>query len=379
VVTEVALACGLLALASLLIKGAVALRAVELPFAAREIFTAQLPLTDNIAPDQLTRDRLLRELKERVETTLREPAAIVSALPGRGAGQWPFVLDGQRVENSRDMPSAGVALVTPGFLDVLSSSPRRGRDIAWTDDADALPVALVNESWIRRFSPDRDPVGRRIRLAGQERDLMIVGVTPDLQVQDVDDSRGEGIYVPMLQHEQFAARLLVRSGGDAIAQRVRDAVESVHPDLPLFEPMTLHEAIYSDKKILDAFSALFLLFGIGALFLTVTGLYGVVAFSVNRRTREVGIRMALGAKAGDVIRMVLREGSRHLVIGLGIGIAIALGIARVMASAIELIDPLDPVALLAVPAILAATGVLALLVPARRAASVTPSVALRRE
>jgi ABC-type antimicrobial peptide transport system permease subunit len=160
---------------------------------------------------------------------------------------------------------------------------------------------------------------------------------------------------------------------------VRDAVESVHADLPIFEPMTLHDAIYSDKKVLDAFSVLFLLFGVGALFLTVTGLYGVVAFSVNRRTREVGIRMALGAKASDVIRMVLREGSRQLVIGLAIGIAIALGIARVMASAVELIDPLDPVALLVVPAVLAATGVLALLVPARRAASVTPSVALRRE
>jgi predicted lysophospholipase L1 biosynthesis ABC-type transport system permease subunit len=238
-------------------------------------------------------------------------------------------------------------------------------------------VALVNESWVRRYSADRDPLGRRVWFG--ERSLRIVGVVPDLQMQDPGDQGGDGVYASLLQVRPYVVRLLARAAGDpmALASLVRDAVEAADPDLPLFEIATLHDAIYSDKKVLDAFGALFLLFGVGALFLTMVGLYGVVSFAVRQRSREIGVRVALGASPRDVVGLVLRQGTRLVAMGTAAGLFIAFALSQALAAAIDFVQPAAPLTYLAIAATLAATALVALLRPTRAALALQPMSALR--
>jgi predicted permease len=383
VIGELAFACGLLTVSGIFVKAAVGLRAIALPFPAREMLTAQLAVMENHIGEPAARTRFVRDLDDRLRATPGIPAvALFSTLPGRGAGSWAFRLDQPLIaapvpEESR---FTGVVHVTPGFLEVLGARPLRGRDLAWSDDADAEPVALVNETWVRRFSSDRDPVGRSLTLFDAGR-FTIVGVVPDLQVQDPEDGAAQGVYLSMLQSRPWGVRILARTAGDplALASAVRGRVEAVDPDLPVFEIATLHDAIYADKRVLDAFGTLFGVFGAGALFLTVVGLYGVVSFGVTQRTREVGVRMALGADRREIAALVLRQGLRPLAIGGGIGLLLALGLARGIGSAIDFIDALDPLVFAGVFGALGLTAVSALLLPARRASAIEPLRALRHE
>jgi hypothetical protein len=272
-----------------------------------------------------------------------------------------------------------LALVTPGFFDLMGAGAIRGRALDWRDDASAPGAAVVNQSWVRRFSPDRDPLGRWIWFG--ERGLQVVGVVPDLQMQDPGDLRGDGVYASMLQMRPYAARVMARASGDplALTPLVRDAAEAVEPDLPLFEVATLHEAIYADKRVLDAFGALFAVFGLGALFLTIVGIYGVVSFAVARRAREIGVRMALGASRARIIRLVLGQGARLIALGTGAGLAIAFGISHALAAASQFFQPAGAPTYLAIAATLMATAAAALLRPARRALKLQPTEALRQE
>jgi hypothetical protein len=149
-------------------------------------------------------------------------------------------------------------------------------------------VVVVNESWVRRYSADRDPLGRRVWLVG--RMFEVVGVVPDLQMQDPEDRAGDGMYASMLQANPYAVRLVARAAGEplALTPGIRDAIEAVDPDLPLFEVANLHEAIYADKKVLEAFGVLFLVFGTGRSSHERRA-RGVVSFAVSRRAREISI------------------------------------------------------------------------------------------
>jgi putative ABC transport system permease protein len=255
----------------------------------------------------------------------------------------------------------------------------RGRAIGWNDVSTSTSVAVVNQSWVRRHSADRDPLGRRIWIA--ERMLEIVGVAPDLQMQDPEDRIGDGIYASMLQLRPYVIRVMARTANDPIAltPAVRDAIEAVDRDVPLIEVATLYDAIYSDKKVLDAFGALFFLFGIGALFLTMVGVYGVVSFAVTRRSREIGVRVALGASRAEIIRLVFRQGATLIGSGTAAGLVIAFGLSHVLAAVTEFVEPAGVLTYVAIAGALAATAAAGLLRPVRRALALQPVEALRRE
>jgi predicted permease len=377
VVVELALMCGLLAVSGTLVKAALRLRAVDLPFAAREILTAQLSLAGTPFDSPAVRARLVREVTEQIRAVPGvRGAALVSTLPGRGAGNWTFTLDA--TADSAGMQTTGVVFVTPGFLRVLDAAVLRGRDLTWQDDARAAPVALVNESWVRRFSPDRDPLGRTFAIT-PGRPITIAGIVPDLQLQDPGDRRGDGVYLPMLQQRPYAVRLMATAATDplALAPIIRDRIEAVDPDLPVFEIATLHDAIYADASVLDAFGVLFAVSGAGALFLAVLGLYGVVAFGVTQRTREFGVRIAVGARRVDIIGLVVRQGSKALALGGTLGLLLALALQHGIAAALEVVEPGDPALFAAVFGALTLTALVALLVPATRAAATEPLQALR--
>jgi predicted permease len=381
VVAEVALATGFLIMTMTFTKTAVALRAIDFPFDARHIFVAQLGLTQPAISSVDGRERLARDLTTRLDATPGVAAsALVSVAPGRGAGNWSFSLDAPpSTATASGQPTTGLVMITPGFFDVVGARVLRGRGIGWRDKPGATVAAVVNTSWVRRFSPDRDPIGRRIWLG--ERMLEIVGVVPDLQMQDPEDRRGDGMYVSLLQSRPYAIRVLARTQGDplALTSVVRDAAESIDPDLPLFEVSSLYDAIYSDKKVLDAFGALFFAAGVGSLLLTMVGLYGIVSFAVASRTREIGVRVALGASRGNIARLVIGQGSKLIAIGIAVGLAIAVGLSHALAAATEFFQPAGVLTYLVIAGALVATAAVALLRPVRRALALAPIDALRRE
>jgi hypothetical protein len=221
----------------------------------------------------------------------------------------------------------------------MNAAASRGRLFDWSDDGRREMVAVVNDSFVRRHSADRDPLGRRLLIGRSE--ATIVGVVPDLQMQDVEDLDGAGFYVSMLQRRPFAFRLMV-AGPAAPLQltpAVRKAIAGINPGVPVEEVMSLHDAIYADKRILDAMAVLFLIFGLGAIFLAMVGLHGVLAFVVASRSREFGVRVALGAGPRDLMRLVLRSGGPAVSIGLGLGLLLAFGLSQALASVIERLPP----------------------------------------
>ncbi len=380
VLVEVALATGFLIMTMTFTKTAVALRAIDLPFPAREIFTAQLGLTPGTLGSAEARERVIRDLSARLEPSPGIAAsALVSVVPGRGSGNWFFTLDTPAADDATSRTTTGLVLVTPGFFEVLGTGVLRGRGLDWRDGPAAPGAAVVNQSWVRRYSADRDPVGRWIWFG--EQALQVVGVAPDLQVQDPGDQGGDAVYASILQLRPYAVRVMARAAGDplALTPLVRGAVEAFDPDVPLFEVASLYDAIYEDKKVLDAFGALFGVFGIGALFLTMIGVYGVVSFTVARRAREIGVRVALGASRARIIRLVLGQGLRLIAIGTGAGLVIAFGLSHALAAVSEFFQPAGPLTYLAIAAALTATAAAGLLRPVRRALALEPTEALRQE
>jgi predicted permease len=386
---QIALATGFLVMTITFAGSAVALRAVHMPFAAREILAGQVGLGQDVLGSAERRAAFVTDLAERLNALPGVTAAgLVSVLPGRGAGTAAFSFDppdapeaprADATPSSAGQRTTGLALVTPGFFDALGARVLRGRGIEWRDGPEAPGVAVVNESWVARYSPDRDPIGRRLWFG--RRMLEVVGVVPDLQMQDPEDRLGDGVYASLLQFRPYGVRFIARAVGDplALTPAVWDAVSAVDPDVPVFEMATLHDAIYADKKVLDAFAILFLLFGLGALFLTMIGLYGVVSFAVSRRAREIGVRVALGATPRDVVSLVLRQGMTLIAGGTAAGLVLAFALSRMLAAGLEPIEPAGPLTFVAIGGTLILTALIGILRPVRRAVSLDPMTALRLE
>ncbi|MEZ5319691.1 MAG: ADOP family duplicated permease [Vicinamibacterales bacterium] len=375
VVVQLALACGLLVLTATFVRASAVIHAADLVFPAKQILTADLGIPAGTISDPAPRARLLADLRDTLAATPGVgPTAFVSALPGRGAGQWSLSFTDQPDDPSR---YTGVVMVTPEFFDLAGASPTRGRLLTWRDDGRAALVAVVNESFVRRFSSDREVLGRQVVIG--ERPFTIAGVVRDLRMQDPEDQDGSGIYLSMLQARPFAVRTMTLAGGaplDAVPA-LRAAVARVDPDLPVVQPASLYDAIYADKQVLDAVAALFLAFGCGTVFLALVGLFALLSFTVTSRTREFGVRLALGATGRDLVAIVIRRGAGELAWGLGIGLVLAFAISRMLGAVLENVPPAGPSVFLAIVATVGAGAALALWRPLRRATALSATTALR--
>lgn len=386
VVFEIALSCGLLVAAGLMIKSVTKMRTMDTGFTSADVFTARvgfpIAYTDSLAQRQF-----FEQLEERVAALPGVQAATVSqGLPGAQAGLNGnrFALDGATYAADTDFPIARTLSASAGLFSTLDIPLRTGRLFNSGDRQGTVPVAVVTQRFVDQYLDGGEAIGRRVRFGGLESTAewkTIVGVVPNVFGGDPEDPFPSVIFVPFSQAHSNFAYISARTTGDpmSLAGPVRDIVGSLNPDLPIYWPMTLEAAIAQPLWFIRVFGTMFMIFGLVALFLASIGLYAVMSFSVSRRVREVGIRMALGASASNVVRLIFNQGAWQLGIGLTIGLLLAAGISRVMAVILFDVEPLDLGVFGGVALVLALTGALACLIPARRATRVDPSDAMRSE
>jgi predicted permease len=388
VIGQIAMSLGLLVSAGLMTKSIATLRTYDYPFETDAVFTARLGLFPSDFPDTLSRRAFYREVERRVrEIPEARFAALANVLPGIGSGGGFITIEGASYDGSaedRDYPRAESGIVGPGYFATLGVDILRGRDFDAQDIADAEPVAIVNQTFADSHFAGESPLGRRFRsgTSGSTQPWRtIVGVVPDLHMQGMDDTRSDqsGYYIPLEQADAQFMSILARGPAQpmALTEAVREAVMAVHADTPLYFVQTLQSRIDETTWIYNIFGSLFLAFGGVALFLASVGLYGVMAFTVARRTPEVGIRLALGATRGQVLSLVIRQGLAQVVLGLVLGSGVAFLAARGLALVLFEVSPYDPIVFGGIALLLAATGLMATAIPARRASRADPAIALR--
>ncbi len=388
IVGEVALSCALLVGAGLMAKGIVQLRNYDFDFATTEVFSARVGLFEADYPEKEARTRFFTDLKEQLEgVSGAESVALTTSLPALGSNSTRFAIEGASYPDDQDYPSAFVVTITADFFRTFDVDLVRGRDFNVLDGDDALPVAIVNQDFADTFFPRQDPLGRRFRRGGADSEAdwtTIVGIVPNLLMEGLvaDDDAPAGFYVPLAQQDIRFATILVRTVGNSpltITRDVRRVVTTIDSELPIYNVMSVDGAIRDATWFYDVFGTLFIVFGAAALFLASVGLYGVLSFSVSRRTREIGVRMALGAEPGGVLRLVLKQGVIQLAIGLTIGMAMAYALSNMVAILMFEVDPRDPTVFGTVAAMIILVGMLASFIPAWRATAVPPMDALRSE
>jgi predicted permease len=384
VVLEIALSCGLLVASGLTIKSVAKLRDMDPGFRTQNIFTARLGFPAGYT-DTVAQRRFYDELQQRLAALPgARSAAITGGLPGVNSNGGSFTVDGATYSTDRDIPNARWTAVTADFFATFAIPVVQGRGIAATDRAETDPVAVVNRAFADRFFPKGSPLGRRIRQGGRDSKLpwmTVVGVVPTGFSGNPERPLQPAYYVPLWQHHANFVSLAVRTAGEpmALTSAVRGAVTSLDPDIPLYWVYSMQEALARPTWFIRVFGTMFMIFGLIALFLASVGLYAVMAFSVSRRTREVGIRMALGAEASHVVALVLRQGAWQLGIGALFGLGFAAAVAQLMRVVLFEVQPRDPGIFAGVVAVLALTGLVACLIPARRATRIDPLVALHSE
>lgn len=378
---------GLLVGAGLMTKSITTLRDYDYGFDTEELFTTRLGLFEAEFPDTTSRRVFYDELERRVrEIPGVRAAALGTLLPGLGSGQTSISVEGVTYSEDRDHPFARSGDVSPGYFETVGVELVEGRDFTDLDDSSSEPVAIVNRSFASTHFPTESAVGRRFKPGRTDTEtpwLTIVGVVPDLLMESVGNTEGdpEGFYRPIAQSDARFMSVLARGPADpmSLTEPVRRAVTAVHSDTPVYYSATLSERIDENTWFFNVFGALFVVFGAVALFLASVGLYGVMSFSVARRTSEVGIRMALGASQQQVLSLILRQGIAQIAIGLAIGLGLAVLISRALSTALFEVNPNDPAVFAAIIGLLTVTGVAATLVPALRATRADPASALRYE
>jgi putative ABC transport system permease protein len=277
-------------------------------------------------------------------------------------------------------PQVVQRFITPGYLETMGIALRAGRQMEQREDT---PAVIVDEEFVRAFWPgDFDVIGRRIARPGRDpRWMTVVGVARDLRDDGLDRAPGPVIYVPYRELVQNQMSIVVRSGISAESQfhAVREIVSKMDPGVSVFDAHTMQDLVDRSLWLRRAYSWLFALLAGFGLVLSLAGVYGVVSYAVTQRTREIGIRMALGAKPRDLLAQILREGMVHVGLGVTIGLLVAGFATRLLQSLLAGVDSNDPWVYAAAGLLLGSAALAANAIPARRAASVNPVEALRSD
>jgi len=389
VIAEIALALILLVGAGLLVKGFHALLSVHENYHPESVLTLTLSLPD----DQYARKPLRVAFHEQVLQRLAgiphvESAALATSVPyanGGGADMELFAIEGRAPRERGEINSSIVATVSPNYLRLLNIGLRAGRELSDSDADGTLPVADISGVLAERYFPGENPIGKKIKIGKAEGDspwMTIVGIVDDVHYSWINKEPLPTIYRSFRQEPPMYTSLVLRTQGAdpvGIIPAVRSQVAAVDPNLPLFDVKPFDKLITDSIIGMAYVAAMMAILGIIALVLASVGIYGVMSYSVGERTHEIGVRMAMGATSKDVQRLILGNGLFLTVMGMGIGLPLALGIAYALSSILFGVKVADPFAFIGLPLVLAAVATLACYLPARRAVRLDPLAALRYE
>ena len=386
VVSEVTLSLTLLIGASLLLRTLTQVLNVAPGFDVSHVLTMRTSVLGQKYADNNNLRQFYVQAVERVRALPGvEAAGVVSEIPlGGNMDQYGFHAEGKLNANPELDPSAVRYCVSPGYRSTMGIPLLRGRDLAESDTAEQPQVVLINEAAARQVWPGEDPLGKRVKIGGVDQPWWtVVGVVGDVHQNGLDLAPTMQFYVPHAQWPFPDSDMIfaIRTAGppEAMAGAGRQTIRSLDPNQPISRVMPLEDYVGLSVQgrrfslvLLGAFAAI-------AFLLSVVGIYGVTAYTVTQRTREIGIRMALGAQRRDMVMLVLRQGLLAVLGGVALGIAISAVLTRFLASMLFEVKPLDPATFMLVPVLLVGVAVLACWLPARRAMLVDPVVALHHE
>jgi putative ABC transport system permease protein len=383
VIAQVALALVVLTGTGLLIRSFARLQKVAPGFEPRNLTTMLIWLSDAKYVDDAPRAAFLKELSQRLDLLPGiQSIAIANDLPIRGSDASNFAFaEGRPVPASSDRVLVNVHLVCPGYLRAMGIPLLAGRELTEHDDRQAPPVLVINETAARVLWPGENAVGKRLKLGtSSNRWMEVVGIAGDVKHDGLEEPDSPHVYGSFQQDPWPTIRVALRSQLEpaTVTAAVRHEVQAIDPTQPVSHVMTMDTIMSNSAAPRRFVLILFSLFGGVALLMAAVGIYGVVAYSVSQRTHEIGIRMALGAAARDVVKLVMGQGMKLVVIGLGIGLAAAVVLTRLMRGLLFQVSATDPVTFIIVGALLAVIALVACWVPARRA-NTDPMLALRSE
>jgi macrolide transport system ATP-binding/permease protein len=380
-VSQVALTVVLLVSAALFVRGLGRAQLFDPGFTLRDGLLASIDVLPN-GYDARRGILFYQQLLQRLSTVPQiQSVSLTSAMPlniGGGGSDMAVRVDGYQMREGEEV-GAYYSRVAPRYFETMGIQLVRGRAID-DRDVEGQPLSVVvNETMAKRYWEGRDPIGSRLTFGSGP--AIVVGIAKDGKYSTLNEAPRNYMYLPVYQSFRPDMILQIRTTGNAAAvlPTVQSELKQLDPNLPLFDLRTMEEHMQLSTFIPRMASTLLGLFGILALLLAVVGLYSVVAFTVSQRTREIGIRMALGASRREILRLVLRQGMLLTATGLAIGIALALVAAHVLESQLLGLAPTDPVSFVATTSALLTAAIAACLIPARRAASLDPLRALRRE
>ncbi|MGB0034825.1 MAG: ABC transporter permease [Candidatus Acidiferrales bacterium] len=386
VIMEMALALVLLVSAGLLIRSLVRLQSVNPGFDPQHVMASNVDLPDQKFPDA-KKAEFFRQLIPQLRALpgVQSAAAIFPLPMGGDEMRTSLEIEGRPVAK-RDMAHTSIRVITPAYFETMRIPLLQGRAFSDRGDANATQTIIVNEALARRYFPNENPVGKHVRPgislgAGPGPMREIVGVVGNVRFKDLTTEWYPESYIPYAQLPFGEATIVVRTVNDpkTLAKPIADTVRKFDSDMPTYAIKTVEDYLNSTIAI-PRFNAVLLgVFAGVALLLTAVGLYGVISYSVAQRTHEIGIRMALGAQPADMLRLVVGQGFRLALVGVGLGLAAAFGLTRFLSSMLFGVASTDPVSFIGVAIVLLSVVFLACFVPARRAMRVDPMVALRYE
>jgi putative ABC transport system permease protein len=385
VVPQFALAVVLLVGAGLLGNSFLRLLRVNPGFHQKGVLTLGLFLSPIEYPEGDVKSALI--LQQMIENVRSIPgvrsAGLVSALPITGGPDTDFVIEGRPVPEAKDEPSADIRVVDSTYFQTMGIPLLAGREFAADDNKSGKRVMVINQTMARQYWPRESPIGQRVTMKDWGPPLTgeIVGVLGDVKTNGLDEPIGPMIYWPYFQFPQNFNTIVVRSDGDPLrlASAAKAAIWAVDKNQPISKIETMEQVLSESLARRRLYMILLGGFSGAALLLAGVGIYGVVSCSVSQKRREMGIRIAIGAERGDVLRLVLGQGVRAATLGIALGIAAALALTRLMASLLFGVSAADPLTFLAVALVLTFAALAASYIPARRAMRVDPMVVLRHE
>jgi putative ABC transport system permease protein len=384
IVSEVTLALVLLVGAGLMMRSLFRLMDVKPGFDAQNLTTLQIALPQSQYGKDEQRVAFFEELTRSIKTLPGvESAATIDMMPmGGSGGTTSFLVEGRPAPPQGQYPEANARTSSPGYFQTMRIPLLKGRDFSEHDTAQSPFVIVINETMARKYWPGADPIGQRLLdPANRTPPAEVIGVVGDIKHFGLDDQAEEYIYTSSIQTPGNSMFVVARTATDPVSMTaaLRREVRGLDKELPVFDIKSMNQRIIESTASRRLVMFLLSIFAVVALILASVGIYGVMAYAVTQRTHEIGIRMALGARRGDILQLVIRQGMLLVLFGVTLGLLVSFAVTRFMAGLLFGVKANDPLTLAGVSLLLAAIAFIACLIPARKATKVDPMVALRYE